>query len=407
MNKKSLWQRKKTAFALSIVMIAFVLAIVIGIGLLNIGFQSRLQAVRAASDIAAKCAADSGLTKALFEMNKKLQLKPWSGSVLPQGTDETLAGFDATFSFAVTGNVNDGYVVESVGQYGWTQRKVRSALRLAGLFEKAVFTQGDLELKNGTVVDSYNNDADDGSMLIGTNSTEAGSLIMKSGVTINGDVVVGASADPDVVIDRSSDTTITGETYSLTEPYEFPPITLPDYLTKLPKLSIKTNKDGFGTISGLGKLEHINLANGQILSVNAPTTIYVSGNIILDNASQLQIADEATAPNASLTIYLDGNLECKNGGFLNNLAQDPKKLQIYGLTGCKSIGLKTDSRFYGTIYAPNADIRAYNSVEMFGSLVGKTYVQDVSAALHYDASLRDVSINDVGAYFVLSRWHEE
>ena len=407
MNKKSLLQTKKTAFALGIVLIAFVLLIVIGISLLNIGLQSRLQSVRAASDIAAKCAADSGLTKALFEMNQKLQVKPWSQGVLPTGTNESLPGSDATFTYSVTGDVGSGYVVESTGQYGRAQRTVRSVLKLASIFDKAVFTKGNLELKNGTVVDSYNKDADDGNMLVGTNSASAAAVIMKSGVTINGDVVVGVGADPDVVIDRGADTTITGETYSLTESYDFPPVTVPDYLTKLPKLSIKTDKDGFGIIGGLGKLEHINLANGQILRVDSPTTIYVSGNIILDNTSQLQIADEATAPNASLTIYLGGNFECKNGGFLNNLAQDPKKLRIYGLAGCKSIDLKTDSRFYGTIYGPNADLHAYNSVEVFGSVVTKSYVQDVSAAFHYDASLNNVSVNDAGVHFVVTRWYEQ
>ncbi len=399
MNKKALLQKKKTAFALSIVLIAFVLSIVIGIGLLNIGWQNHLQAVRAASDIAAKCAADSGLTKALFDMNKKLEVKPWSEGVLPNGTDESLAGSDATFSYSVTGSAGSGYVVESAGTYGRAVRTVRSVLRLAGLFDKAVFTAGNIELKNGTVVDSYNNDADDGSMLIGTNSTEAGSLIMKSGVTIEGDIAVGAGGDPASVIISDPSVTVTGEIYTMAETYAFPPITVPDSLVALPKSQIKATTK---TISGNLRYDNINLSNSQIVQITGPSTVYVSGNVDLSNSAQLQVVN-----GGSLTMYVGGSFVSKNGGLLNNVTQDPTKLRIYGLDDCKKFDLMTAGTFYGAIYAPNADLKSHNSVEIFGSVTAKSFTQSVSAGLHYDAALNDVTVNDVGVRFVVTRWYEE
>jgi hypothetical protein len=407
MNKKSLWrkpsltglQRKEAGFAIGLVLTIFVILIVIGIGLLNLGLQGRLQAVRAASEISAKCAADAGLTKSLFEMNKKLAVKPWSEGVLPSATNESLPNSDATFSYTVTGSVDGGYIVESVGRYGRAEKTVRSILRLAGLFEKAVFTQGSLELKNGTVVDSYNNDAEDGNMLIGTNSTTAGSLIMKSGVTIEGDIAVGAGGDPALVIVGESGATVTGEIYTMAETYAFPPITVPDSLVALPKSQIKATTK---TISGNARYDNINLGNSQIVQITGPSTIYVSGNVDLSNSAQLQIVN-----GGSLTMYVGGSFVSKNGGLLNNVTQDPTKLRIYGLDGCKKFDLMTDGTFYGAIYAPNADLKSHNSVEIFGSVAAKSFTQSVSAGLHYDAALNDVTVNDVGVRFVVTRWYEE
>jgi len=399
MNRENLLQRKESGFAISVVLIAFVVLIVIGVGLLNLGLQGRLQAVRVASEISAKCAADSGLTKALFEMNKKLAVKPWSEGVLPSGTNENLPNSDATFSYTVTGSVDGGYIVESVGRYGRAEKTVRSILRLAGLFEKAVFTQGSLELKNGTLVNMYNNDAEDGNMLIGTNSTTPGSLIMKSGVTVEGDIAVGAGGDPASVIMSDPSVTVTGEIYTMAETYAFPSITVPDYLTTLPKSTIKATTN---TISGNLRYDNINLGNSQIVQITGPTTIYVSGNVDLSNSAQLQIVD-----GGSLTMYIGGNFVSKNGGLLNNVTQDPTKLRIYGLDGCKRVDLMTEGNFYGAIYAPNADAQSHNSVEIFGSVVAKSFTQNVSAALHYDAALNDVTVNDVGVRFVTTRWYEE
>ena len=47
-----------------------------------------------------------------------------------------------------------------------------------------------------------------------------------------------------------------------------------------------------------------------------------------------------------------------------------------------------------------------NSVEMFGSVVVDLFEQHVAADFHYDASLQDVSINDIGVQFIVDRWQE-
>jgi hypothetical protein len=85
----------------------------------------------------------------------------------------------------------------------------------------------------------------------------------------------------------------------------------------------------------------------------------------------------------------------------------PKNLKIYGLDGCESMIFKNSSDFYGTIYAPNADIEMNNSADVYGSVIAKNFDQKNSASFFYDASLRDVSVKDEAVRFVVTDWHEE
>ncbi len=81
---KKLLQSKKRGSAIPLAVVAVVILLAMGMGLLRLGLNSRIFSIRTTSDIAARSAADAGLTKALFEMNEKLQVKPWDDSTLPQ-----------------------------------------------------------------------------------------------------------------------------------------------------------------------------------------------------------------------------------------------------------------------------------------------------------------------------------
>ena len=404
MNTNKPAKAPESGSSLVLVVVAIILLLVMGVGLLSLGMNSRIFAIRNAAGVVARSAADAGLTKAVFEMNEKLKVKPWSDVSLPQALNVTMASCDANFGYTVTGNVSAGFAVNSTGQSGYAQRAVASDLELKGPFEYAIFMDESIELKNGTVVDWYNFGADDENLKVGTNSIAAGAVDTKAGVTIKGDVAVGVGGDPDVVIDSKKEASITGETYALSEEYELLPVTVPDYLQALPFAGAIVNST---TLSSATKLNGINVGNSEIITIDKPVTLYVIGDIILGNSAELRIVDANINPDASLTLYLQGNLETKNGGTINNLAKDPQKLKIYGLSGCQSIDLKTAGTFYGAIYAPEADVHLHNSIDMFGAVVANSFIQDVFADFHYDASLRKVGINDVAIRFVVKHWSDK
>jgi hypothetical protein len=402
MNK--LLRTKKCGSAIALVLIALVILLVMGVGILGLGAHTRMRAVQASTEIAARCAADAGLTKVVFEMNQKLSARPWTDSNLPEATDELLPNCDATFSYTVKPDGNDCYTVECTGNSGRAEKKVNAGLQLQGLFDYAVFTQGNITLKNGTTVSSYNYVSGDETLKIGTNSTKAGSVEMKTGVTIDGDVIVGKNGNPDTVINSKTEASITGDTYAQVEERQLQPITVP---AELSALSTRETITSSTEITGSAKYSGINLSNSGTIKINGPVSLYIVGDIILDNSAQLQIVDANTNPDASLTLYLGGNFVSKNGGVINNLTLEPRKLEVYGLSTCNSISFVTNSVFYGTVYAPAADVLLHNSVEFFGAVVSKNFIQDVFADFNYDVSLQDVSVNDEGVRFVVKQWSDE
>ncbi len=393
-------RRGNRGFALPITMCAVLILLVLGLGVLSFGQHSRRFAVHTSSGMAARCAADAGLTQALYEMNKKVKALPWNNGSLPKVISETLPNSDSVFGYTVTGDLTNGHNLKSTGAYGLRQRTVRCSLPLQGLFEYALFGDQYVHLKSGGTLTCYNCDSDDKTLQIGTNSTLADTLDLKNAAIVNGDAVIGVGGDPGVVISDTSGG-IKGNTYIMPKEHELPPITVPESLSALPSSGTIYNNTN---ISSSAKYDKIDLGNSKIITVKGEVSLYIVGDVILDNSAELRIIN---TNEASLILFVGGNIEIKNGGVINNLSEDSKKLQIYGLDSCQNLTLKNGGDFYGAIYAPNADVVMMNSGDMFGSVIGKSVEQKNSSTFHYDVSLRDVSIEDIGVRFVVKQWQEE
>jgi len=396
MKKLLLLKRQGSAVPLALVAIMILLAM--GVGLLNLGMSGRIYASRTADDITARCAADAGLTMALYEMNEKLKVKPWNYVSLPEAANQSLPYCDAVYSYTVSGNPGDGYTVQSVGVSGSADRTITCVLKPQGPFEFAVFGEDGAELKNSAIVDWFDFGADDEIMKVGTNSIASGAFSFKNSSTVNGDVVVGVGGNPDNVIDDFG-ATITGETRAQREANVLPVITVPDWLESLPSSGTIKNDS---TVTNSAKYSSIDLKNEKTLIIDGVITLYVTGGIILGNSAQVQINNDA-----SLILYLGGNFEGKNSSAVNNLTQDAGKLRIYCLDSCETMQFKNSLDFYGAIYAPNAEVIMDNSANLYGAVVARTFEQKNSGTFNYDAKLRDASVNDEAVRFVVTNWHEQ
>ena len=111
--------------AITLVLLAVVILFVAGTGLLSIGFQSQILSIRMTSDIAARLAADAGLTEAVYEMNEHLKIKPWDDSSLPYAINSALPNSEAVYSYKVAPESTSLYRIESMGDYGGRTRTVR------------------------------------------------------------------------------------------------------------------------------------------------------------------------------------------------------------------------------------------------------------------------------------------
>lgn len=391
---------KKAGSAIVLAMFAVVILFITGLGLLRIGLSSRIYAIRTAEEIKARCAADAGLAKALFEMNQKLKVKPWNDSLLPSAANEQLVNCDAFFSYNVIENAAGGYTILTTGNAGQAQEAVRSSLKLQGPFEFAIFADESISLDNSATIDWYNYTDDDSPLQVGTNNTQNDKVVIKNNGTINGDVLVGPGGNPDEVIDNKG--TIAGDTDSITVPNELSSVTL---AASLQSMSSGGTIENSTTLTGSGKYSEINLQNGQTITIDGHVSLYVTGDVTLDNSAEIKVVD--TNPNACLTLYIGGDFEGKNGSVLNNLTMDPKKLKVLGLDSCQKMVFKNDSDLYSTIYAPAAQVTFDNSADAYGAVVAESFEQKNSATFYYDASLREPHIDEDMIHFAVGHWSED
>lgn len=394
---RKLLHSKRHGFAIPLIIVVVMILLVMGVGLLDLGMKGRVYSIRTASDIAARCAADSGLEMALYEMNEKIKVKPWNDSSLPEATNQSLPYCDAVYSYTTTGNPSDGYTIESVGTSGNAERKVICVLEPQGPFEFAVFADDGAELKNSSLVDWFNFSPDDENLKVGTNSIASGAFVLKNSSIVNGDVVVGMGGDPAAVINNSG--TITGDARAMTEKNTLPSIVVPGWLDSLPSGGTIKNDT---TLNTSAKYSSIDLKNSKTLLIDGDIILYVTGDIVLGNSAELQIDNDA-----SLILYLGGNYEGKNSSTINNQTENAHKLQIYCLDTCESMVFKNSTDLYGAIYAPNADVIMDNSANLYGAVVSKTLDIRNSGTVNYDASLRDASVNDEAVHFIVTKWQEE
>ncbi len=378
---------------LLLALLTIVLLLVAGLGLLALGFQSRVYQIRTGADIAARCAADAGLTKALYEVNSLFADGELDGD-LPAVYGVSLDGSNATYSYIVTKN-GGLYNITATGNSLGSERTVSAALAVSSPFDWAMFTENGFELKNSARVDWYNNNSGDAPMKVGTNSTKAGAIDLKNSSYINGDVVVGPGADPDTVITLKNSSKITGEKYAMDSTYTPPSVTTPSWLGSQ---SSKGNITNSTTLYSSGKYNKIELGNSKVLTIAGDVTIYVK-EIELGNSAEIKILQ-----NGSLTIYLDGKLEGKNASGFNNVSEDAKKLKIYGTDKCTSVEFKNSSAFYGAVHVANAYVEVKNSGGIYGAIIAKTLEMKNSANFYYDTSLRTVT--DLAGGLKIQRWKE-
>lgn len=386
----------KKGLVLTIVASLVVIIILTGLGLLRLGYHSRIQAVNAASVISAEQAADAGLTEARFLMNKKLVDElVWDNDSLPVASDVALGNSYASYSYTVAGDPS-GFTVNSTGRSGRATETVYASLKAKSLWT-GLSVKNTVDVKNGAIFSTI---PAGGDFAIITNSIASDSIILKSGVVVPGDVVVGPGGDVNDAISTKMDTIIEGQTYAADEEIYYPSVVVP---TELETLSITSYSYSEGTpLTGDIKFSSITVPTDKVQEIQGDCRIYVTEGIVLNNNSELVVK-----PGASLEIYVGTGIEAKTSANLSNETADADNLLIYGLDTCTQIDIKNSADFYGAVYAPNADLTVYNGGDLYGAFVGNSFELKNSGSFYYDTSLADVSIDDQTVYFNISRWWED
>ncbi|MHC4477065.1 MAG: DUF7305 domain-containing protein [Planctomycetota bacterium] len=402
-------RRKESGAVLVLAVVMVVILALIGMGMIRLAMNTRVLAARTVTDIAARHAADAGLTEAVRLMNKKLADEPvWDSGSLPGATDKPLPNCNASFSYTVEGSKTSGFSVSSTGKCGFATRTVHTRLSIESLWF-GVGVKEDVDIMSKTTFATIPEGSD---LTIRTNSTADNAIKLYPNTEIPGDVICGPGGDPDTVISTKSSSHIDGYTYASEDEIQFPDVVVPElpYIGTLPapdpcdpNLIELTDADS-------GVYDAIILAQGKKLHItHGHVVIYVTGEVRLHNAAELRLLDvnDGNVP-ASLDLYLGGEMQADQGSFLvtENHLTTGTRLKIYGTNDCTSIILMNSGELSAAIYAPYADMELKNSGAAYGSFTGNSLELKNSGEFYYDTRLLDIDINEDTAYLV-SRWWEE
>jgi hypothetical protein len=384
---------------MTLALLGVIMLIIAGLCFLSLGLHGRLMAIRDGSEITAQCAADAALTQALIVVNQKLKARLWSDRNLPAATSQPLQNSDAIYSYHVAGDFNTGYVLEGVGQSGRAVKAVSAKLKLDGLYDYAIFADQQIVLKSGGILDGYDSRLGpyggtnkNVPVVLGLNSSTPCAIEMYSGTTIVGAVLGGPGTDPNNYR--------CGDMGTITDGISSAMITRDLPIIPAPTLTYKGASPP-DVISASGKYDTINILTKKTVSVVGNVVLHVTGNVTLKQGAELQIT-----PGSSLQLYVDGVLTIGQYGIINNTTQDPKNLAIYGSAVGVEHSFGQATVFYGTLYAPGASLQLNNSADLYGSFVTKLLSQNAKVNMHYDMSLGEVNITDIGVKFVVDRWSE-
>jgi hypothetical protein len=140
---------------------------------------------------------------------------------------------------------------------------------------------------------------------------------------------------------------------------------------------------GVRTLSGEGtayRLPYIKLTSDASLQITGNVTLYVDGNVDITGSANITVAE-----GASLILYVSGDLDL-GGGAVINLNENPRQLTIYGTETMQQAKVHGNADFYGTLYAPTAEIVLTGTTDFYGAAMGNTL--EVGSRLHYDECLK-------------------
>jgi hypothetical protein len=367
-----------------------------GVGLLQVGSSSRLQAARTTADISARAAADAGVERAISLMNSKLNVESiWDNDTLPAVSTTGLPNCNADYSFSVSGDASSGFVISSTGTSAMAARTVSGRLVVRSYWFGLAAAEN-ISIADQVEVDTIPSGA---GLMIATNDTRSGNVKIGNNAVVNGDIRIGPGGAVDSVVDRGTDSLVTGRQYAADEMMEFAPVIVPEDLWNLPSNSY-VYQPGVA-LSGNLKFNKLEIPDAGFQVITGNCRIYVAGDVNLKSNCWLVIPTDS-----SLSLYIDGHFEDYSAS-ITNQSGNPSRFRILGTDTCNRVKFRAGSNIHAVTYAPTAEIFIESNANFYGACVGRKITVKPTGNFYYPVSLaQSIGINDESAYFATDYWWE-
>ncbi len=214
-----------------------------------------------------------------------------------------------------------------------------------------------------------------GDVTVSINSTLPQRVLLTSESYIDGNVLVGPSGNPDVVIQLWGQSEIKGETGVLDEKIEMPQLSEPP---SMPPSS--GTKYFYGLARTWNTDQHFNsLEIGADITVVGDIKVLCEGNVTFNSNGKIIISD-----NSSLEFYVKGSLSTNSTSKLNYNTADPGKLKIYMLGYNKNFQLNSNSIVYALVQNPYGNLVSNGNTGFCGTFIGNKIETTTKSAFHID-----------------------
>ena len=229
-----------------------------------------------------------------------------------------------------------------------------------------------------------------------------GDVTMDQNSQVWGDATAGPDHDTYVL----GNAEVTGSTTPMGEEVEFPPIVVPTY----------TN---FGalTVTATTSIPSSNRTYSNV-RVNASKTLNITGpaNIVMTNfeiKSGGRVNIDATAGPVEIWVIddflMNSNAQIASTDFLArnvriNLLSD-NVINPEVMVDLDAIDFDSNSKIFGTIYAPNANVTVNSNFELFGSMIAREVDLNSNSFMHFDEDLLNATASATPKFEVLC-WRE-
>ena len=285
-------------------------------------------------------------------------------------------------------------------------RQVQSELVLEEIIltepSYGVFGDEMLQIDSNAFIDSYKSSLgtyssqavnSDGSDVWANEKGHTGSnanIYISQNAGIHGDATPGVSQS---VVISGTNADVSGSTLPAGEPFVMPSLSPPTGALSGAMVVDGTQSLGPGTYF----LNSLTLKSNSHLDVTGPV-IFVLGSLELKSNAQLLV--DSTGGGAE--FYVHGDFELQSNTLLATNSRNPAELAV-NLKGNNvidpgvdveidedlEVGFKSNSKMYGTLFAPKAFIEIRSNFELYGSLMARRLLVSSNSMIHYDESLSE------------------
>jgi hypothetical protein len=222
----------------------------------------------------------------------------------------------------------------------------------------------------------------------------------------NSQVWGDAAPGPGDYTDVLGNAEVTGSTMPMTHELEFPPLIVPSYPD-----SGNLMVTGPETIpSGDYTYGNVTVSANKTLNIVGPARIVIKNFQIKGGA---QVVIDATAGPVEFWVIDDFKMYSNSQVHATDYLPKNVKLNLLSdnvinpevIVELDDIEFESNSEFYGTIYAPNANIVIDSDFELFGAIIARGIELDSNCFIHFDEDLLNSTANSQVMLEVLC-WRE-